>query len=84
MKVIKASIDLETWSMPHTCDNCKSEVEIEAVDISYDYQVDGKHWLVKCCLCNSPFRLIDTEVPEIVKANVMKHRMIYKPPFDAK
>lgn len=39
MKIIKASIDLENWNLPHSCENCKSDIEIEASDIYYDYEV---------------------------------------------
>lgn len=39
----------------------------------------GKHWLVTCCLCDYKFRLADAVVPEIVKTDVKKKRVIYVP-----
>lgn len=71
MKVIKASVDLKTWCLKHTCDKCKSELEICASDIRYSY--DRGYYAI-CVLCSNVMTIKKDEVPEIVKADVDKHR----------
>lgn len=71
MKVIKASVDLGTWNLKHTCDKCKSDLEICAKDIRYNYD---RGYYATCVLCSNVMVIDKTNVPEIVKADVDKHR----------
>lgn len=73
MKVIKASIDLKTWSSKQTCPNCLSEIGVEAEDIRYFWTQNGGYYYI-CCLCDHREYLKEKEVPEIVKADVLKSR----------
>lgn len=78
MKVIKASIDLAKWALRVICPKCKSELELESKDISYDYQIGGKDMSYRaiCCLCKGMIIMADSQIPEIVKTDVTKHRYI--------
>lgn len=71
MKVIKASVDLETWAIQHTCGKCQSVLEICAKDIRYNY-TEG-HYAV-CVLCSNRMSFKRENIPEIIKADVSKHR----------
>lgn len=82
MKVIKAFIDLKTWTLKQTCPNCESEVEVESKDISYDYDAKLSHWRVICCLCSHHFRVPEKDVPKLVQADVVKHRYVSHPTSD--
>lgn len=73
MKVIKASVDLTTWCFEFTCKNCKSIVGVEATDIRYKWDKSYCYYHV-CCLCNVRQYIGDNNIPEIVKADVKKHR----------
>ncbi len=73
MKIIKASVDLETWTLPTTCKSCKSELGIEAGDLRHNWTKDGCYYF-KCELCDNTQYLKDSDVPEIVKADAKRHR----------
>lgn len=74
MKVIKASVDLATWTLPVTCKKCDSQLELESKDIRYDYC-----FLTNCCLCDGKIELDVKSLPEIVKNDITKHRYITHP-----
>jgi hypothetical protein len=78
MKVIKASVDLAKWNLPVICPKCKSELEVESKDISYDHEVGGGgvSYRAICCLCGGMITMADTQIPEIVKTDVTKNRYI--------
>lgn len=73
MKVIRPSIDLETWCHEMDCEKCKSRIGIEAIDLRYKWSQSGCYYFV-CVLCNSRQSMKDAEVPAIVRADVEKHR----------
>lgn len=75
MKVIKASVDLKTWTLPITCTKCSSDLEVCAKDIRYDYP----KYLVTCCLCEAVNEIPHKSVPEIVQTDVCKHRYVSHP-----
>jgi len=76
MKVVKAEVDLETWSQEHTCSHCKSIVAIENEDVHYEYESRGKCYWAECCLCHHRIYFTDDELPKIVIASALKHRKI--------
>ena len=75
MKVIKASVDLATWTLAVTCKNCDSQLELESADIRYDYP----SYLANCCLCDKIITVDGKQVPEIVKTDILKNRYISHP-----
>lgn len=76
MKVIKPEVDIETWSQPHTCPHCTSQIAIENKDVHYEYEAKGFCWKIICCLCNEAIRLKDADLPKVVRASALKHRRI--------
>lgn len=82
MKVIKAAVDLKTWSLKWVCPNCTSEVEVEAKDIYYDHVTIHPPWRVQCCLCNHQFRIDEDQIPKLVQSDVTKHRYVSCPSSD--
>lgn len=82
MKVIKAAVDLKTWSIKHTCPNCTSEIEVECKDISYDYQFKDSKWRATCCLCEKSFAIEEKDIPKLVQADIVKHRYVSYPSSD--
>lgn len=73
MKIIEASVDLDTWCYELNCDKCKSKIGIEAGDLRYKWSQNGCYYFV-CVLCNTRQTMKDAEVPPIVRADVEKHR----------
>jgi len=82
MKVIKAAIDLKTWSLKWVCPNCTSELEVEAKDIYYDYDSKQPPWKVTCCLCEHAFRIHEDHIPKLVQADCTKKRYVSHPSSD--
>jgi len=73
MKIIKPSIDLDTWVFETKCPTCKSDIGIEAIDLRYKWNTSGCYYYV-CELCNTRHLMKDVDVPPIVEADVKKHR----------
>lgn len=73
MKIIKASVDLKTWCHELSCNNCKSVISIEATDLRNKWSREGSYYFI-CVLCNQWQYMKNADVPEIVKADVNKHR----------
>lgn len=82
MKVIKAAVDLDTWSLKYSCPNCTSEVEVEATDIFHDWDANNSPWRVTCCLCDHQFRIMEDRIPKLVQADARKNRYISHPVSD--
>lgn len=73
MKIIKATIDLETWFLETTCPTCKSVLGVESQDIRYFWTKHGCYYYT-CILCNNRHILNDDKIPAIVAADVIKSR----------
>jgi hypothetical protein len=73
MKIIKASVDLETWTHTCDCNKCKSTLEVSSSDIRYRWSSDNCYYFT-CVLCDHRNYLTSKELPEIVKTDVGKHR----------
>ncbi len=76
MKVIKASVDLETWFIKVECKSCDSELEVSSGDITYQWQSNSDCFHATCCLCNARIYFKSASLPKIVQADVEKHRVI--------
>lgn len=82
MNVIKAAVDLKTWSLKCVCPNCTSEVEVETTDIYYEWDSNNSPWRVTCCLCDHNFRIVEDDIPKLVQADSRKNRYIRRPTSD--
>jgi len=82
MKIIKAAVDLETWTLEHKCPHCESQLGIEAKDIYHDYDPSGDHWRVQCSLCLGYFRIASELVPKLVQSDATNNRYISHPSSD--
>jgi hypothetical protein len=76
MKVVKASVDLATWTLPVKCESCKSDLEVEAGDIKYRYQSDGYHYFCNCVLCNASMHFSEKQIPKIVQQDTIAKRAV--------
>ncbi len=76
MKVIKASVDLTAWRLPISCKTCSSDLELEAKDISYEYQTKGDCYHATCCLCKNYIYISESKLPKIVEVDITSHRRI--------
>ncbi len=75
MKIIKASIDLETWVREVECQSCNSTLEISANDIWYQW-TSSECYYVTCCLCKTKIYFKTADLPKIVQIDVTEHRVI--------
>ncbi len=76
MKVIKASVDLAAWRLQVDCKSCTSVLEVEAKDISYEYQTKGDCYHATCCLCKCTIFISKDKLPKIVQTDIDTHRHI--------
>lgn len=76
MKIIKASVDLATWTMLMMCPTCSSEIGIEAADLGYRYSPDSRHYFCNCTLCDGYIDFHSDDLPRIVKRDAEKYRAV--------
>lgn len=76
MKIVKASVDLATWTLPTKCTTCASEIEIESKDLGYRYNSDSEHYFCNCILCNGYMTFHEKEIPKIVQRDIIDNRSV--------
>lgn len=76
MKIVKASVDLATWTLPTKCTTCASEIEIESKDLNYRYSTDGDHYFCYCILCKGCIVFNEKLIPKIVQRDVTDNRAV--------
>ena len=74
MKVLKASCDIEAWTITETCTKCKSELEICTKDVRYDPNGTRDNYYASCCLCDNRIIVSETKLPQLVKTDTQKRR----------
>lgn len=80
MKVLKYSVDPKDWTLALTCGWCKSQIEINADDITHQgYPGDMKdegwdRYSVDCGACGEEIEIEEKKLPEIIQSYVERKR----------
>lgn len=77
MKILKYSIDPKAWNLAITCDWCKSQIEINADDLSHegergDYVDPG--WDKYTCDCGHEIQVDEKKLPNIIQSYARKRK----------
>lgn len=73
MKVLKYGDDVKSWRYKITCSFCKSELEVEAIDLRYSGEAGDWHdagwerYECYCAACNDTLSIPANNIPPLVK-----------------
>lgn len=80
MKVLKYSIDPKAWTHAITCYWCKSQIEINADDLSHegergDYVDPGwDKYTCNCGACGTEIQIDEKQLPNIIQSYARKNK----------
>jgi transcription elongation factor Elf1 len=80
MKVLKYSIDPKAWNLALTCHWCKSQIEINADDLSYEGEpgdmkdAGWDKYSCDCGACGEEIEVDEKKIPNIIQSYAEKRK----------